>query len=237
MFAGVSGLRSHQTMTDVVANNIANVNTVGFKASRVQFADTLSQLIRGSSGGTGEATAGINPQQVGLGVNVASTNKSFTQGGSQLTGRATDVTITGDGFFSVGLGSEVLYTRAGSFSFDDDGFLTDPTGGVVQGWNAAPDGSVNISEPTGGIRVPVNATIPPSPTSEIIMGGNLDGAAAVGDIQRTAIDVIDNIGETHRMTIEFENTAASAWDLRVVDAAGTVLGTTPITFDPAPGSC
>ena len=172
MFAGVSGLRAHQTMTDVVANNIANVNTIGFKASRVQFADTLSQLVRGASGGTGEATGGVNPQQVGLGVSLASTNKIFTQGGSQLTGRATDVTITGEGFFMSSLENETLYTRAGSFSFDDDGFLTDPLGGVIQGWNADLSGDINIEAPPTGIQVPVNASIPPTETTEVMIGGN-----------------------------------------------------------------
>ncbi len=235
MFAGVSGLRAHQTMTDVVANNIANVNTVGFKASRVQFADTLSQLVRGASGGTGEATAGINPQQVGLGVKVASTNKSFTQGGSQLTGRATDVAITGDGFFGVGFGSETLYTRAGSFSFDDAGFLSDPTGGVVVGWNAGPDGTININEPAGAIQVPVNATIPPSATTEIMMSGNLDASTAIGGVQRTAIDVIDGLGAAHRMTLEFEKVAANQWTASAVDPAGNVLGSNTIDFDPATG--
>ncbi len=235
LFAGVSGLRAHQTMTDVVANNIANVNTVGFKASRVQFADTLYQLIRGSSGGTGEATAGINPQQVGLGVNVASTNRIFTQGGSQLTGRATDVAITGDGFFSVRRGTETLYTRAGSFSFDDDGFLTDPTGGVIQGWNAAPDGTININEPVQGLQVPVNSTIAPSITTEVKIRGNLDETIAVGESQVTAIDVIDGVGEPHRMSFTFAKTAANQWEVSVIDPSGTSLGTSTLDFDLATG--
>lgn len=235
MFAGVSGLRAHQVMTDVVANNIANVNTVGFKASRVQFADTLYQLIRGASGGTGEATGGINPQQVGLGVNVASTNRIFTQGGSQLTGRATDVAITGDGFFSVQRGTETLYTRAGSFSFDDDGFLTDPTGGVVQGWNAAADGTVNINEPVQGLQVPVNSTIAPSITSLVTIRGNLDGTIPVGETQITSIDVIDGVGEANRMSFTFEKTAANQWEISVIDPSGTSLGTSTLDFDLATG--
>src|SRR5918992_563842 len=143
MFAGVSGLRSHQIMMDVVGNNIANVNTVGFKASRVLFQDALSQMIRGSSGGTGEATAGINPQQVGLGVKIASTDTPFAQGGSQLTGRSTDVAIQGDGFFATRVGNETLYTRSGAFTFDQQGFLTDSSGGVVQGWIADPNGAIS----------------------------------------------------------------------------------------------
>src|SRR5690348_6964746 len=102
MFAGVSGLRSHQTIMDVVGN------TTGFKSSRVIFQDTLSQMIRGSSGGTGEATAGINTQQVGLGARVAATDLVMAQGPVQLTGRATDVAIQGDGMFSFRLGTETL---------------------------------------------------------------------------------------------------------------------------------
>lgn len=235
MFAGVSGLRAHQTMTDVVANNIANVNTVGFKASRVQFADTLSQLIRGSSGGTGEATAGINPQQVGLGVSVASTNKIFSQGGSQLTGRATDVAITGDGFFSVGFAGETLYTRAGSFSFDDDGYLTDPTGGVVQGWVASPSGEINVNEPISALQVPVNATVAPNVTSVVTIAGNLDESLAVGEVHSTAIDIVDTLGESHRITVQFEKTAANQWATTVLDPAGNALGTETLSFDATTG--
>lgn len=234
LFAGVSGLRAHQTMTDVVANNIANVNTVGFKGSRVQFADTLSQLLQGSSG-SGEATAGINPQQVGLGVNVSSTNRTFTQGSSQLTGRSTDVAITGDGFFAVDLGTQKLYTRAGSFSFDDNGLLTDPTGGVVQGWNATQDGSININSPVEDLQVPVNSTLPPQITTLVTMRGNLDESVAIGEGQATAIDVVDGLGEAHRMSFDFVKTAANTWDMTVTDPAGVVLGTTSIAFDAATG--
>ncbi len=235
MFAGVSGLRAHQTMTDVVANNIANVNTIGFKASRVQFADTLAQQLRGGNG-NGEATAGINPQQVGLGVSVASTNRSFTQGGLQLTGRATDVAVTGDGFFMVQLSTETLYTRAGSFSFDDNGTLTDPTGGSVLGWNASPDGEIRSTAQPEPLRVPTGTSIEPVATTRINMAGNLDATAEVGDTQTTAIDVIDGQGNSRRMTLEFELTAPNTWDVTVTDPAGNALGTDSIAFDPANGA-
>ncbi|MFV2039305.1 MAG: flagellar hook protein FlgE [Acidimicrobiales bacterium] len=234
LFAGVSGLQSHQTMTDIVANNIANVNTVGFKASRVQFADTLSQLLQGSSG-SGEATAGTNPQQVGLGVSIASTNRVFTQGGSQLTGRPTDVAIQGDGFFSVNLGTQQLYTRAGSFSFDDAGFLTDPKGGVVQGWVADTNGAINLNSPIQGVQVPVNATVPPVITTEVTIRGNLDVTTAVAGQQGTAIDVVDSLGQSRRMDIDFTKTAPNVWDMTLTDSLGTVLGTAAITFDGTTG--
>src|SRR5919112_401556 len=98
MFSGVSGLRSHQTMMDVVGNNIANVNTTGYKSSQVIFEDLLSQMQKGA-GSPQNGNGGTNPAQVGLGVKVAGIVTSFSQGASQLTGRSTDLSISGDGFF------------------------------------------------------------------------------------------------------------------------------------------
>ena len=103
MFSGVSGLRSHQTMMDVIGNNIANVNTVGYKSANVIFQDLLSQVIRGAGIADQDpnGAGGTNPAQVGLGVTIAGISSNFTQGASQLTGRATDLSIQGDGFFVV----------------------------------------------------------------------------------------------------------------------------------------
>jgi len=117
LFSGISGLRSHQTMLDVTGNNIANVNTTGFKSSQTQFQDTLSQVLQ-NAGGAQQGTGGTNPAQVGLGVRVAGITTNFTQGASQITGRSTDMMIQGDGFFMVRKGNDQFYTRAGSFDFD-----------------------------------------------------------------------------------------------------------------------
>ncbi|MFV1990982.1 MAG: flagellar hook-basal body complex protein, partial [Acidimicrobiales bacterium] len=103
MFAGVSGLRAHQAMMDVVGNNIANVNTPGFKASQVTFAETISQIVRGASG-SGASRGGSNPIQIGLGVKVFAIDGIFTQGASQITGRNTDLAIQGSGFFFIANG-------------------------------------------------------------------------------------------------------------------------------------
>ena len=138
MFSGVSGLRSHQTMMDVIGNNIANVNTFGFKSSTVMFQDLLSQVLTGASAPTG-ATGGTNPAQVGLGVKVAGVSTSFTQGASQLTGRATDLSIQGDGFFIVRQGGETLFTRAGALDFDALGKLVSPDGRRAPGLGRGPD--------------------------------------------------------------------------------------------------
>src|SRR5438067_2506671 len=130
MFSGVAGLRAHQTMMDVVGNNIANVNTAGYKASQVTFQEALTQIMRGPA-------ATVNPLQLGLGVKVAAIDPVFTQGASQVTGRATDLAIQGDGFFVVQHGgSGQLFTRAGAFSFDSSGNLTTANGANVMGWVA-----------------------------------------------------------------------------------------------------
>src|SRR6185503_15682491 len=121
MFAAVTGLRSHQAFMDVVGNNIANVNTTGYKTSTVLFEDLLSQELRGAGApGTGAGTAGgTNPAQIGLGVRLTGVSVNFAQGATQLTGRSTDFAIQGDGFFAVDQGSgNIGYTRNGSFSLD-----------------------------------------------------------------------------------------------------------------------
>ena len=145
LFSAVSGLRSHQTMMDVVGNNIANVNTAGFKSSSTVFEDTLSQVVRAGGGPQG-LRGGTNPAQVGLGVRVGGITTNFAQGNTQVTGRATDVALQGDGFFVVKQDGQTLYSRAGAFSFDATGQLVNPDGAIVQGWGAT-NGQVNTNAP------------------------------------------------------------------------------------------
>lgn len=145
LFAGISGLRTNQTMLDVTGNNIANANTTGFKASTTVFSDTLSQMLTAASGGNADR-GGTNPIQVGLGVQLAATSTNFGQGSAQLTGRPTDVMLQGDGFFVLRDGAEDVYTRAGAFTFDQTGVLVAPNGMRVQGY--ALDGA---GLPTGGL--------------------------------------------------------------------------------------
>lgn len=134
LFSGVSGMQVNQTRMDVVANNIANVNTTAFKAGYVHFKDLLSQTIisaAGSSTTTGER-GGINPSQVGLGVTVAGIGTQFTQGALQNTGRPWDLAINGNSFFEVMMGNEPLYTRDGTFHIDEEGYLVTADGYKVQ---------------------------------------------------------------------------------------------------------
>ena len=176
LYSGISGLRAHQTMLDVTGNNIANVNTAGFKASSTQFQDTLSQMTQGASGPQAE-TGGSNPAQIGLGVRVAGVSTNFAQGSSQSTGRATDMMISGDGFFVTSKGGQQLFTRAGAFRPDAAGQLVSPDGGILQGWTAV-NGVVN----TGGAgrRHHAERQHPGarSATNAVTVDGNLPSDAA-----------------------------------------------------------
>jgi flagellar hook protein FlgE len=129
LFTGISGLNAHQKMLDVTANNIANVNTVGFKSSSTVFEDTLSQTIAGAAT---TPSGSINAKQVGLGVELAGTNTNFIQGSMQPTGVPSNLAITGNGFFTVMKNGQQVYTREGAFTLDNTGHLMTPDGGQVQ---------------------------------------------------------------------------------------------------------
>lgn len=181
MNSAVSALRNHQLRMDVIGNNIANVNTIGFKTGRVTFKDSLSQNLRGASGPS-EERGGINPQQVGLGMDLSSMDTIFTQGVPERTDRALDVMINGDGFFMVsGDGSTdgVFYTRAGNFDIDYAGNLVSSDGLRVIGYQADADG--NITTSLGGIKVPLADTFDPKPTENVSMQGNLNSKTKVVD--------------------------------------------------------
>jgi flagellar hook protein FlgE len=236
MYSGVSGLRGHQTMMDVVGNNIANVNTTGYKASQTIFQDLLSQVLQGA--GMAQGAGGTNPAQVGLGMRLAGTTTNFTQGGLQNTGRATDLSIQGDGFFAVRSGNENLYTRAGAFSFDANGRLTTPQGAVVQGWTADATGGINTNAPVRDILLPIGALNEPRATEQVALGGNLPADAAEGAQIRTSITLFDDQGTAVDVSFVWTKTAnADEWSLQPqadTDADGTPddLGAAQtVTFD------
>lgn len=131
MFSGVTGLRSHQTMMDVIGNNIANVNTVGFKSSRVSFTDVYYQTLSGASAPVAGGAGGTNPSQIGYGTQVSSIDILNTRGGYMATDKATDLYISGEGYFIIEGTDGVKYTRVGNFNFDEDGNLVDAQGNHV----------------------------------------------------------------------------------------------------------
>lgn len=174
MYSGVSGLRVHQTKMDVIGNNIANVNTVGYKRGQVTFQEVFSQVIRGASAPQG-GKGGTNPQQIGLGVNVGAVNTVHTKGATQRTDNATDLMVDGEGFFIVSDDPNFenrFYTRAGNFTLDRAGNLVTPDGFKVLGYKF--DGNGNWTSEIGSITINQTETVPPSTTRNVEMRGNLD---------------------------------------------------------------
>ncbi|WP_448059126.1 flagellar hook protein FlgE [Cellulomonas hominis] len=233
LFAGISGLRSHQTMLDVTGNNIANVNTTGFKSSQIQFQDTLSQVVQ-NAGGAQDGTGGTNPAQVGLGVRVAGITTSFTQGASQLTGRSTDMMIQGDGFFVVRKGAETFYTRAGSFDFDSTGQMTLPgEGALVQGW-AAVNGVIDTTGPLTDLKVPAGSVMAAVATTEASFKGNLPKDAEVGEVRNLSLTAYDASGVERDITMTLTKTA-TGWSMSATDGTAVFpplpATTVPLTFD------
>jgi flagellar hook protein FlgE len=223
LYSGISGLRSHQTMLDVTGNNIANVNTAGFKASTTQFQDTLSQMTQGA-GGPQTGIGGTNPAQVGLGVQVAGISTNFAQGSAQATGKATDLMISGDGFFVTRLGNDTLYTRAGAFDFDADGRLVSADGKIVQGYSAA-DGVVNDGGAIGDITLPLNGAAPATATTAANVAGNLPSETAVGATLTRDTKVYDAFGTEKTLTLSFTRTAGG-WNVVGTDGSGAGGNTT-----------
>jgi flagellar hook protein FlgE len=222
MFAAVSGLRSHQTMMDVVGNNIANVNTTGFKASRATFQEAMAQTLRGASA-AGEALAGTNAMQIGLGSQVASVDGVFTQGSTQMTGRTGDLAIQGEGFFVVNKGAESFYTRAGSFNFDEAGYLATPTGARLQGWMVdETTGRINENGPVGDLQLPMGQIINPTATEKVSFAGNLPKDLEVGKSVTTSITLYDREGQARDLSVTFTRdtiapteTDSDEWSLTV----------------------
>ena len=220
----LSALDATSTAIDVTGNNLANLNTTGFKDSRVSFLDLISQSIGAAS-----------RTQVGLGVTTPHTNRQFTQGAIQNTSGPLDAAIQGDGFFVVVSPSgQQLLTRAGSFQTDAAGTLMSPTGEKVQGWTQLnADGTVNTNGPIGNIQLPTGSLRQPFATQNFGLNMNLDASAAVGSASASfsaPIQVIDSLGNTQNLTINLTKTANNAWSYTVTipSSALTTPSATPL---------
>ncbi|WP_402372846.1 flagellar hook protein FlgE [Isoptericola rhizosphaerae] len=226
---GISGLRAHQTMLDVTGNNIANVNTTGFKSSRTQFQDTLSQLVAAGTA-PGDQAGGTNPAQVGLGVTTSAVTTQFTQGAAQTTGVPTDLMIDGDGFFVVERGGQEFYTRNGAFNFDGNGRLVNADGDMVQGWTAV-DGQINPGSPVGPLTIPVGDVVQPQATTRVGLGGNLPSDAADGTELVRDVEVFDARGGASRLSLVFTATT-NGWSVRAQDGetGAALAGPEGLTF-------
>jgi flagellar hook protein FlgE len=229
LFSGISGLRAHQQMMDVTGNNIANVNTAGFKSSQSLFEDTLSQMMK-PAGAPQAGLGGTNPAQIGLGVRTAGIMTNFSQGSAQATGRSTDLMINGDGFFQVRNGNENLYSRAGSFNFDANGRLVNPGGGVVQGWTAT-NGVLNTNFAPTDITLPVGTLLQPVATANMTVGGNLPADTTNVTPITTSINGFDAQGNKVSLSATFTKTSPTSWDVSLSDGT-TVDGPTSVSFTP-----
>lgn len=181
LFSGVSGLQSHQVAMDVESNNIANVNTTGFKYSRANFSDLLAQTKAIATAPQGQL-GGKNPVQVGLGSSVNSTTKIFSQGSIQNSDKNTDVAIQGDGFFIISpdSGNTYKFTRSGDFKFDAKGNFVDNNGFIAQGWlRDSATGKVDSTAPIANITIAPGLTTPAQPTNEVVLKANLNSGPLV----------------------------------------------------------
>ena len=179
LYSGVSGLKTHQTKMDVIGNNIANVNTVAYKASNITFNELMSQTTQSASGpNAATGTGGTNARQIGLGVKSGAINYNIdTQGASQSTGNPFDIMITGSSFFIVNNGIQNFFTRDGSFTVDALGNLVmASTGYNVMGWQVDETGTSIKQDTVSSLKIMNNAnmTYPPEATSQAYISGILD---------------------------------------------------------------
>jgi flagellar hook protein FlgE len=226
----LSALSADETAIDVVGNNLANLNTTGYKASSVAFRDLVTQSIG----------AGLGDTQVGFGTATPLTQRQFTQGAVQSTGGVLDAAIQGDGFFITenSQGAQ-QFTRAGNFQTDTSGDLMTASGEYVQGWMENANGVVDTNQPIGNIVVPAGELTAPVATSTFSLDANLDAAAKADDTFSQPMTVIDSLGNTHQLTMTFTmDTTANQWDYSItvpgadVGATDTqTLANGTLTFD------
>jgi flagellar hook protein FlgE len=231
---------------DVIGNNIANINTTGFKRNRVNFQDILYQQLQGAAHPT-EDLGGVNPKEVGLGMSVASIDTIHIQGSLQTTGVGTDLAIQGTGFFVLQDGNKTMFTRAGAFSVDEEGLMVNPANGMkVQGWMARQAGGetfVDVSRQVEDLIIPVGGKDPARATSSVNFACNLDKRIpevpenpTEAELRRgtwaTAIKIFDTFGQEHILQVEFTRVPGTnnAWNAAVTvdpesaDPVNTAVG-------------
>ncbi|MCF7954396.1 MAG: flagellar hook-basal body complex protein, partial [Phycisphaerae bacterium] len=239
--SGVTGLQAHQQMLEVAGNNLANVNTTGFKSSSIGFSELLSETISKGSGPS-STVGGTNPQQLGSGVGVSSVSRNMTQGGFETTGQNLDMAIAGEGYFVMNTGTEIVYTRVGSFAVDANSMLVDPsTGYRVQriGSEGEADGFQTLGDPN--INIPFDAAMPANATSSFNLSGNLraEGGTPTTASLTSGTVYLESDGITKaegtsliNQLYQFSGTADPAADTIVIsgtDQSGAAIGPANLT--------
>ena len=236
--SAVSGLKGSQEMMDVIGNNIANVNTPGFKSSQVNFSDLLSQVMQGASLPT-STTGGTNPIEVGQGTSVASIDTNFTGGSLQQTGVNTDLGINGDGLFVLGSGGNQYYTRDGDFSFDSNGNLVSNANGMyVQGWIPSASGTIDTTSTPTNLSINLNSSVPAQATSTMSLSGNINEQSTgsltfAGGSASTQFTVSDGTS-TGTWNLAFtQGSQENEYNWTVTDtSSGDTLGSGTLTVGP-----
>ncbi len=225
LFTGSTGLRANSSTLDTVGNNLANLNTTGYKGQRLVFKDLVYQTLNPGSAPSG-GLGGTNPTQSGFGVGVGSVDNLFQQGAVTPTGRSLDAALQGSGFFVVANGQATAYSRAGSFSVDAAGFLVDPN----TGYRVQRTGPVGEPTPTEqgfqvpgvtDIQVPFGAGIQGVSTTTAQLQGNLGAGTQVGQSVTAGIQVYDGQSTPRALTVTFTKTAPNTFDVSATVSGGT----------------
>lgn len=247
LFAGVSGLRNHQSMMDVIGNNIANVNSIGFKGSRVTFSDTFNQLVKAGTNPT-EASGGTNAFQIGLGMKVNSIDRNWNQGTFERTGIVTDLALQGDGMFILKSDNQFYYSRAGAFIFDASGNLVNPQNGAIVQGKVANLGVLPSGNSVQDIKIDQNERLPAIATGQAVWGGNLSssstltrtedvvqgGAITAAGANNVETTIYDEDGAAYTMTTHYTAGAANTYTVTydITDSEGNNL----VTAEPLGGA-
>lgn len=235
--AGVSGLNAFQAKMDVIGNNIANVDTSGFKSSSITFAEMMNQNL--GREGAGESAPQLS-NQVGLGVRVSSISRNFAQGVMQNTGRTTDLALSGEGFFVINSGGENLLSRSGNFVFNSDGFFVDQSGNNVMGYIADRSGNIISGGTPDSVRIDFENPLPPKQTDLVTLAGNLNANTSINKLLQAqsgfTVDgdtaegstLINDISET---TTDFVDGDQINFDVTLNDGSTTTITHTFTTGD------
>jgi len=217
----LSGLNANSQALSAISNNLANLNTVGYKDTRMEFRDLFYQQI--GSTGAGE------PIEIGAGTAVGSNAGIFTQGSIENSGVSTDMAIQGDGFFVTNKNGLQEFTRAGNFSRDQNGDLVTTDGANVMGYPAV-NGVVNTQGAVTPLNIPLGQTTPAASTANIQFGLNLDAGAAIGTTTSAQTPVYDSLGAAHVITITFTKTAANTWGYNATVPGADVGQANPVSI-------
>ena len=244
---GASSMRAHQQRFDVIANNIANSNTIGFKSGRAVFVEQFNQiqaLGKSPDNRSGNGAGGVNPMQIGLGVRMGSVINNMSQGALESTQRPLDLALQGDGFFVYNLNGNELYSRAGAITRDRDGFLVDASSGAyLQGYNTEidadgkavkdADGNNVLNRTVENLKIDPSVISEPKQTQTLTVQGNLNSQSPEGTERKTSITIIDNQGGARTLNLTFTKTAnANEFSVAAsIDGNDVALDATTLTFN------